>query len=79
MHEQADVRAVADAAEAALALSLGLVIDLARVLDEQDVPPGRCGSRPRRRIAQDFVHRHSRIAEKPRQPDLLSPIVGQFA
>ena len=79
MDEEADVRAIADPAKAALAPGLGLIIDLARVLDQKDVPAGRCGSRPLRRRAQDFIRRHSGVAEEAGKPDLLRPIVGQFA
>ncbi len=79
MHEQADVLAVAYWPEAALALDFGLVIDLARVLDQKDMPPRRRGCCPLRRRAQDFVRRHSGVAEKAGQPDLLRPIVGQLA
>jgi hypothetical protein len=79
MHEQADIRAIADCAQAALAPGLRLIIDLARVLDQKDMSAGRCDSGPLRRRAQDFVNSHSGVAEEARKPDLLRPIVGQFA
>jgi hypothetical protein len=79
MHEEPDVGAVADPLEAALALGLGLIGDLARVLDQKDVAPRRRGAGPLRSRLQDFIPRHSFVAEKAREPDLLRPIVGQFA
>jgi hypothetical protein len=77
MHEQPDIRAISDAAKTALAPGLALIIDLRRVLHDQNRPAGCCRIRPLRRRRHDFLHRHLRIAEKTRQTNQFGPAIRQ--
>src|SRR5437868_1793251 len=79
MDEQPHVGAVADFPQAALAAGLALVVDLAGVLDEQDVAPGRdLASAPRRRF-DDLGGRHLGIAEKSAKGDQFGASASQPA
>jgi hypothetical protein len=75
MDEKPDVAAVADRAEPLLAPALGLIIDLARVLNGEHVPAG--GGRPRqhRPMRHHLLDRHRLVVQKAPQPHLLRPIV----
>jgi hypothetical protein len=79
MDEQADVAAVADPPEPALAPRLGLIVDLRRILDQRDMPARRRFGRPRRRRRQDLFHGHPRIMEKPPEADRFRTSVGKPA
>jgi hypothetical protein len=77
--EQPDILAVADTPEAALARGLGLIVDLAAVLDDQHMAAGRRLARSRRRRAHDLLHRHLGIAKQPRERNLFRARIGQPA
>ena len=79
MHEQPDVGAVADRAERVLAPALGLVVDLAGVVQSQHVAADR-GSGGQQRPARDhFRHRDFLVRQEAAEPDLLGPVIGEPA
>ena len=77
MQEQADIRAVAARAEAALARRVGRKMQLGRVLDRQHVPP-RGASGAHTPGSRQHLHRgHRRIGQEPAKLDRLIAVPGQ--
>src|SRR5215831_1595160 len=77
MHEQSGVGAVSNLAEPVLASALGLVVDLAGILNRQHMPP-RCGSGHEHRPRRDhFLDGDRIVLEKAPKLHLLSSVVRE--
>jgi len=78
MQEQAEVSAVADRPQAAGTAGMPLIVQFARVLDGQDMAPGRA---PRDLLAAMLVNlfnAHGLIPKPTAKPDFLGAIACQF-
>ena len=79
MHEEPDIGTVADRAEPPLAPALRLIVDLARILNGEDVPACRRRRDKRRPMRDHFRDRDARIAEKAPKPHLFRPRISKLA
>ena len=79
MREQPDIGAIADRAEPPLAPALRLIVDLARILNGEDVPARRRRRDKRRPMRDHFRDRDARIAKKAPKPHLFGAIIRKLA
>src|SRR4029077_1174183 len=79
MHEEADIAAVADSAELALACALRLIVRLGGILNGHDMSATRRSRRQRRPMGHHLLDRDRLVSEKAPKLGMLRAIIAQLA